>query len=51
VVTNIAIIGYYSLLLSGICRAAFYGVGLRELPVIGLLLRWARPALPVSPQD
>ena len=39
VLTNVGIISYYLLMLSGICRAAFYGVGSGNLPMIGAILR------------
>jgi hypothetical protein len=42
VVTNIGIILYYLLMLSGICRAAFYGVGPGNFPFLGALLGLGR---------
>ncbi len=39
VLMNAAIVLYYSLLISGICAASFYGVTLRQLPVIGQIVQ------------
>jgi cellulose synthase (UDP-forming) len=39
VAANCAFVGYYVAMLAGICRAAFYGVSVEELPVIGWLVR------------
>jgi cellulose synthase (UDP-forming) len=39
VATNAVLLLYYLFLLNGICSAAFYGVGARDLPLIGPVLR------------
>ena len=50
VLTNMAIIFYYLLMLGGVCRAAFYGVALTDLPLIGLVARLLRSRVPSSAQ-
>ena len=51
VVTNIGIILYYLLMLGGICRAAFYGVGPADLPLIGTLLRLGKRRVKAAAQQ
>jgi cellulose synthase (UDP-forming) len=50
VLTNIGIITYYLLMLSGICRAAFYGVGPGNFPLLGALLRLGKRRVPAAEQ-
>ena len=45
VLTNVLIVIYYTLLVNGICNAAFFGVGLADLPIVGQLVRVQRRVL------
>jgi cellulose synthase (UDP-forming) len=40
VLTNSLFVVYYLVMLSGICRAAFYGVAVEDLPLAGVVARW-----------
>jgi hypothetical protein len=45
VLINSVFVLYYLVMLSGICRAAFYGVAIEDLPVIGPIARLIKPQL------
>jgi cellulose synthase/poly-beta-1,6-N-acetylglucosamine synthase-like glycosyltransferase/transcriptional regulator with XRE-family HTH domain len=49
VLINSVFVLYYLVMLSGICRAAFYGVAIEALPAIGPIARLIKPQLRPAP--